>query len=84
MSPSIQLTVESLINVHCKSLPYEVKWGLIIEYQCSCLFCNVPKSENKEVQRKRKRWLWVKLKIIQSVVISLRPNVPVHLNVFIG
>ena len=35
LSPSIQLAVESLINVNSKSMPYEVKWGLIIENQCS-------------------------------------------------
>lgn len=43
--PSIQLAVESLINVNSKSVPYEVKRGLIIEYQCFCLFCNVPKKQ---------------------------------------
>lgn len=54
-SPSIQLAVESVINVNTKSMPHEVKWGLIIEYQCSVLFCNVPKKQNKEVQRKKER-----------------------------
>lgn len=57
-SPSIQLAVESVINMNTKSMqlnPHEVKWGLIIEYQCSVLFCNVPKKQNKEVQRKKER-----------------------------
>lgn len=52
---SIQLAVESLINVNSKSVPYEVKRGLIIEYQCFCLFCNVPKRQQGSSEEKGER-----------------------------